>query len=680
MTVLITIALIVVVLAVGLMIVGTLVTRLYRKVPQGQALIVSKTKSIEVTFTGGMVIPVVHRAEMMDIGVKVIEIEKSGTDGLICRDNIRADIRVSFYVRVNKTEEDVVKVAQLVGCESASDQVKLEELFSAKFAESLKTAGKQMDFVELYDMRENFRTNVIQVIGEDLNGYILDDVAIEYLEQTPMSSLDPANVLDAEGIRKITDITTREAIQANHFRREAEKQIKAKDVETTQAIFEMDRQEKAAEYRAQREMATTKAREESVTVQVESEEKLKGESARLKTEENLGVQQQNLQREIEVAEQNRLRVIAVETEKIEKARQLEVMSRQVETLAASKDVETEKAKVAELAKTRIATEKTVAEQEEAIRTLRRVEEANREREAAVIGAGAIAEAAQITTIKEAEARERAAQHAARERLVLAEAGKSAAELESAAKIRIADGVRAEAAAEGLAEVEVRRAEASAISEVGFAQAKVKEADAAANRLAGLAAAEVAQISGQAEGAATRAKLEGEAAGLHQKAQAMKELEGVGKEYDLAVRRIDMDQAVALASVDAQKEMGKAQAEAIGLALANADIDIVGGTDLFVDRLLGAVTDGQDHRRVSSTAPRSWLRSLRRTPTVPKDLVEVAAGAISGVGCGRAGQVEPGPIARTRSPVRWVARRPRRCAPWSRRWPPRASPMSTSPSC
>ena len=182
-TALLTIAVAAAVLAA---LVGTFISRLYRKVYQGQAMIVSKTNSIDVTFTGGTVFPVIHRAEFMDIGVKVIEIAKMGQEGLICRDNIRADIRVSFYVRVNPTADDVKKVAQLVGCESASSPEKLVELFAAKFAEALKTAGKQMEFVQLYEQREQFRSNVIAVIGSDLNGYVLDDVAIEYLEQTPV--------------------------------------------------------------------------------------------------------------------------------------------------------------------------------------------------------------------------------------------------------------------------------------------------------------------------------------------------------------------------------------------------------------------------------------------------------------------------------------------------------------
>jgi uncharacterized membrane protein YqiK len=617
---------IVAILALIAIFVGAMVTRLYRKVPQSQALLVSKTKTIDVTFTGALVIPVVHRAELMDIGVKVVDIEKAGNDGLICRDNIRADIQVSFYVRVNPNADDVRKVAQLVGCANASSQEKLEELFAAKFAEALKTAGKQMDFVELYDKRDHFRSTVINVIGEDLNGYVLDDVAIEYLEQTPMDRLDPSNVFDAEGIRKITEITSREKISANSFRREAEKQIKQKDVETQQAVFEMDRQEKAAEFRAIREMATTKSREEAAASLVESEERLKAETSRLRTDEQLQVQTENLQREVMVATKNRERVIAVEEERIQKARQLESVAREVETLAARKELETEMTKIAEISKARIAVERTVAEQEESIKTLRVMEEANRNKDAAVVAAGGEAEATLITTIKAAEASEKAAEHGARERMVKAEAMKNAAELESTAKIRLAEGVRAEAAAEGLAAVEVRRADAAAIEQVGVANARVKEVDADAMRKVG-----------EADGAAIEARLRGEAAGLTVKAEAMKQLEGVGKEYDLAVRRIDADTQVRMAGVNANRDLGMSQADAIGAALAKADINIVGGTDMFVDRVLGAVSMG---KAVEGFANSSTEAGMIANPYVSgdKDLLELLSSAVAGMGTGGVAQL------------------------------------------
>ncbi|GHH85472.1 hypothetical protein GCM10017771_18470 [Streptomyces capitiformicae] len=59
------------------------VARLFRKVEQGKALIVSRMRKADVTFTGQVVLPVLHKAEVMDISVKTIEITRAGKEGLI---------------------------------------------------------------------------------------------------------------------------------------------------------------------------------------------------------------------------------------------------------------------------------------------------------------------------------------------------------------------------------------------------------------------------------------------------------------------------------------------------------------------------------------------------------------------------------------------------------------------
>lgn len=56
-------------------------SRLFRKVEQGKALIVSKMRKVDVTFTGQVVLPVLHRAEVMDISVKTIEITRAKQGG-----------------------------------------------------------------------------------------------------------------------------------------------------------------------------------------------------------------------------------------------------------------------------------------------------------------------------------------------------------------------------------------------------------------------------------------------------------------------------------------------------------------------------------------------------------------------------------------------------------------------
>ena len=216
-------------------------TTCFKKIEKGTSLIRTGIGDTKVTFTGMVVVPVFHRAELMDISLKRIEIDRTGKNGLICNDNMRADIKVAFFVRVNNVREDVLRVAESIGCERASSEPEIRALFDAKFSEALKTVGKQFDFIDLYEKRDQFRDEILKVIGTDLNGFVIDDAAIDYLEQTPIELLDPDNILDAEGIKKITDLTASQAKLSNNIQRDKEKVIKQQDVEAREAILELER-------------------------------------------------------------------------------------------------------------------------------------------------------------------------------------------------------------------------------------------------------------------------------------------------------------------------------------------------------------------------------------------------------------------------------------------------------
>jgi len=215
----------------------------YKKIPQGQALVRTGLGGIKIATDRGMyVVPVFHKLEIMDLSVKKIEIERMENEGLICKDNMRADIKVAFFVRVNTDVEAIRKVSQTIGCARASKIETLEELFEAKFSEALKSVGKKFEFVELYEARREFRDEIVNIIGTDLNGYTLEDCAIDFLEQTPIIHLKPDNILDAEGIKKITELTAEQSKKANLIKRDEEKVIRKQDVEARETILELDRQ------------------------------------------------------------------------------------------------------------------------------------------------------------------------------------------------------------------------------------------------------------------------------------------------------------------------------------------------------------------------------------------------------------------------------------------------------
>ncbi|MFB4276362.1 MULTISPECIES: flotillin family protein [unclassified Nonomuraea] len=632
---------VILVIVIGLLLV---IGRLFRKVEQGKALIVSKVNKVDVTFTGAVVLPVVHKAEIMDISVKTIEIERTGREGLICRDNIRADIKITFFVRVNKTAEDVIKVAQAIGTARASDETTLQELFNAKFSEALKTAGKHLDFVDLYTKRDEFRDEIVRLIGTDLNGYSLEDAAIDYLEQTALAQLDKSNILDAQGIRKITELTAIEHVRTNEFRRNEEKEITRQNVDAREAILELERRQADAELKQRREIETVKAREEAEVARVQAEERLRAQAAHMKTDEQLGVQNENRAREIAVAEKNRERVIAIETERIEKDRLLEVIARERETelsrIAKDKEVETEKRSIAEVIRERIAVDKTVAEQEESIKRLRVVEEAERTRQQVIIAAEAEAQENLVKDIKAAEAAEAASKFRAREELVLAEARQQAAELEARAKIRLAEGVQAETAASGLAQVQVRERDADAIEKVGRAEALVlKERLAAeADGARAMALVEGDRLKAQAEGqqamalagaAAVGEKLKAEAEGLTQKAAAMAALDDASRGHEEYRLRLEADKEIRLKHIDVTRQVAESQASVLAAGLAKANIDIVGGDTMFFDKVVGSITAGKvvdgfvDHSAVAGAIVSPYLNG---SASLAADL----AGVIGGV--------------------------------------------------
>ncbi|MET9953834.1 flotillin family protein [Streptomyces sp. NPDC006339] len=600
-----------VLIAVVLLVAAALlfVSRLFRKVEQGKALIVSKMRKVDVTFTGQVVLPVLHKAEVMDISVKTIEVSRTGRDGLICRDNIRADIRITFFVRVNKTAQDVIKVAQAIGTQRASDKATLQELFNAKFSEALKTVGKQMDFTDLYTKREELRFRIIEIIGIDLNGYSLEDAAIDYLEQTPLTHLDPANVLDAQGIRKITELTAIEHVRTNEFQRTEEKEITRQNVDAREAILELERRQADAEIKQKREIDTVRAREEAETARVVEEERLRAQSAFLRTEEQLGIQRENQAREVAVAQKNRERVIAVENERIEKDRLLEVIARDRETeltrISAEKEVEAERREIAEVIRERVAVDRTVAEQEESIKRLRAVEEAERERQAIIIAAEAQAQEKLVKDIKAAEAAEQAAVHRAAEELTLAEARNKAADMDARAKIRLAEGIQAEAAAEGLAAAQVREKEADAIERTGRAEAEATEARLRAEAVG-------TREKALAEATAIGEKLKAEAAGLTEKAAAMAALDEASRTHEEYRLRLEAEKDIRLAGLDVQRQVAEAQATVLATGLENADINIVGGESVFLDRLvqsiaLGKSVDGfMEHSQTAQTLAGPWL--------------------------------------------------------------------------
>ena len=558
---------------------------MYKKTVQGIVILRTGYGGTKVFFNAGIVIPVIHRMESMDISVKKLEIAREGKAGLICKDNMRADIQVAFFIRVNKSADDIVNVGQTIGCQRASDINTLRELFEAKFSEALKTVGKKFEFIELYEARSEFRQEILDIIGTDLNGYVLDDCAIDYLEQTKIENLDKDNILDSEGIKKITELTANQNIKANQVRRDEEKTITKQNVEAREAILELEKQLAEKEESQKREVANIKARENAEILKVDEEERLKYETVRIATEEKLQIAEENKQRQVVIAAKNKERADLVETERVQKDKMLEATERErivsLAQIEKEKAIELEKKNIQDAIRERLTMEKTVVEEQQGIKDLEAFKTADRTKQVEITLATQEAEKKLIQETRAAESRKLSAEKDAQKYVIEAQAKRDAAEKEAEARKIIADAKAKEEATVGLSEAQVLHAKADAAERQGIVESIVIEKKAEAERKEGIAQAEV-----------IKEKAFAEAAGITEKAEAMKKLNDAGKDHEEFRLTLAKEKEVELAQISIQKDIAQAQAGVLAEAFKSAKIDIVGGDNTFFDNVIRQVSAGK----------------------------------------------------------------------------------------
>ncbi len=156
-----------------------LVRRFWVAVPAGKALIVDRPgRGRLVSFNGMVVFPGIHHGELMDTSPRTIRIERRQSNPLVTRDGVHMLATATFVLRVTRTEDDVLKVAETIGVERANRQEALDELFRPKLDQALEAVAGQMSADDFIHDRYRLVDNLIKVIGVDLYGMHLDDAAL----------------------------------------------------------------------------------------------------------------------------------------------------------------------------------------------------------------------------------------------------------------------------------------------------------------------------------------------------------------------------------------------------------------------------------------------------------------------------------------------------------------------
>src|SRR5215212_9183973 len=243
-----------------LVLVATAITRLYRKASANMAFVRTGMGGARVIRDGGtLVVPVVHQIIPVSLETMRLNVERRGPHALITKDNLRVDLSAEFYIKVQANTDDIIQAARSLGGRNVQPDM-VSELVQEKLVSALRTVAATKELVELHAKRDEFANAVQAICTHDLasNGLTLESVTISSLDQTDPTQLQERNVFDAQGLRKIAEITQKARVERNEIERTSEQSVVAQNVSTRKKVLEMERDQ--AEFEADQKMKVAKVR------------------------------------------------------------------------------------------------------------------------------------------------------------------------------------------------------------------------------------------------------------------------------------------------------------------------------------------------------------------------------------------------------------------------------------
>ncbi len=507
---------------------------LYQKTAPDEAFVRSGMGGRKVVVDGGaIVVGVIHDVVTVSLRTIRLVVERVGGHALLTHDKLRADIKAEFFVRVEADPDAILNASRSFGARMRDpDQVR--SVVEDKLVSALRTVAATKTLEDLNSKRDDFLADVKQLVSEDLapNGLTLETATISALDQTDASSLSEGNIFDAQGMRTIAEITQRQLTARNLLVRKGEEERTRQDVENRKAIL--------TEHQG---LAEAEAAQGAAVKSEQAHQSQLAAEARIAMEQAVQVAEIKRQQAEEVAEQARQQAVEVAGETRRQAQ--------------------------EVAKQKADKAGEVADQER-VRDVAIAQEAAAKAEAAWQAAEAEAETARqkVTTVEVTETARRE-----KDQRVIAAEGLAQEALVQ--KQRAADAIAYTVKKDAEGRREAAEADALAITKKAEAEASSERIRAEASKAAAIATAEGIQAKEMIPVNVDRARVEVSAQQVDVDKRRVEEVVTPELEARQASGRVAQDFELGKLRIQMELEVGKAAAEALGVALGNADMQLFG---------------------------------------------------------------------------------------------------------
>jgi uncharacterized membrane protein YqiK len=387
-------------------------TRVYVITPTNEAFV--KTggvvrKQKKVVLNGGcVVLPGFHELTRVPLRELSIDVERTGKLAVRTQDYLRADMRVTFYVCINASEDDVLTAAARLSRDGQITPEDIKNALEKRADDGIRAAAKTKTLAEIDSDKLGFAQEVLNLIEPDLKkvGLTLNNLAISEIEES--DTYDTNNFFDAQGVRLRTETIQRSIQQKREVELATRVAIEQKELDAEKRSLEIARDQEDAKQAQILELESLKAEREREIQEKRDREAATAQRTKILQEQSveeeeiqrqLSVRQKQIDADIELEERQKTLKIAQarqreESDVAEVNRQKAVDSAQylalvdiAEAERASKVAQQEAAiAIAEQERNRFMAEAERAQAEAGVETATSVEEAERTQRLAVIAA------------------------------------------------------------------------------------------------------------------------------------------------------------------------------------------------------------------------------------------------------------------------------------------------------
>ncbi|TRW13978.1 flotillin family protein [Glacieibacterium frigidum] len=389
---------------VALVVIGVILTRLYRRATKDVALIRTGFGGEKVVLNGGiMVIPVLHELMQVRLTTVKLEVSRLNKDALITLDKLRVDVVGLFHIKVKPDAQSIAAAAQTLG-EAVNSPEAVKALLDGKLVSALRSVAATMTMEHLHANRADFIQKVQEALTTDLdmNGFQLESVSITHFDQTAFEHFNENNAFDAEGLTVLTrTIEERKKIR-NDIVTTNRVEIEQRNLDANNQSLEIAQAAEQARLTQEQTLAARRAEQATAIATAEAEQTRLAEIARITATQAQAVAQTEADKIVQTA--TIVRDGAIQTATIERDRNIELarITTAVQTAQKSEEESTATAAANEARAHAIRAEESVA-------TAKATEIANRNRNVAVIAATQKAEEQAVSITVAATAEKEAAE-------------------------------------------------------------------------------------------------------------------------------------------------------------------------------------------------------------------------------------------------------------------------------